>query len=354
MLERAESSDRCQDVPECPRRGDELHLDHPRPDLTNLLSRLRLAGFKINFEATTPLYLPRFPGSLLRGILGHALRERLCQTGAPDCKGCDVAQECEFPFLFETASRRWESPRYQVPSPPFVLVPPSPASRRLAPGQTFCCGLTLFGRAIRRLPVFYEALQGLAGYEMGPARGRVRLVGIENDTGSEMLPLLDEGSWLGREVTVLTASDLLPNCRDPVRRLRLRFLTPLRMKHRGRFIRGPQLDFHILLLRLLERIESLLQSFEGVRVKLGHGLLEAASAVSLEASTLRWVDPRRFSNRQQRSMRLGGLLGAVEYRGDLTPFMPVFWLGARCHIGKQAAFGLGRYRAEICQEESPL
>ena len=45
-------------------------------------------------------------------------------------------------------------------------------------------------------------------------------------------------------------------------------------------------------------------------------------------------------------MQLGGLVGRVTYAGDLTEFVPFVALGAYLHVGKNATFGLGKYRVE--------
>lgn len=42
-------------------------------------------------------------------------------------------------------------------------------------------------------------------------------------------------------------------------------------------------------------------------------------------------------------MKLGGIVGEVEYAGDLTPFAPFLAVGEWIHVGKNATFGLGKY-----------
>jgi hypothetical protein len=46
------------------------------------------------------------------------------------------------------------------------------------------------------------------------------------------------------------------------------------------------------------------------------------------------------------SMKFGGLLGEITYRGDLTPFLPWLALGEWMHISGKTSFGLGRYTIE--------
>ena len=74
------------------------------------------------------------------------------------------------------------------------------------------------------------------------------------------------------------------------------------------------------------------------------GLIEKATVVETTDSTLRWKDWTRYSSRQDRKIQLGGLVGRATYAGDLEAFVPFAALGAYLHVGKNATFGLGRYK----------
>jgi len=62
---------------------------------------------------------------------------------------------------------------------------------------------------------------------------------------------------------------------------------------------------------------------------------------------LRWYDWERYSSRQETRMRLGGLVGEVEFEGELAEFLPYLFLGELIHLGKGTSFGLGRYGVEV-------
>ena len=44
-------------------------------------------------------------------------------------------------------------------------------------------------------------------------------------------------------------------------------------------------------------------------------------------------------------MNLGGLTGAVTYKGPLDEFLPLIEFSEMVHIGKQTSFGLGKILA---------
>jgi hypothetical protein len=73
------------------------------------------------------------------------------------------------------------------------------------------------------------------------------------------------------------------------------------------------------------------------------GLIERAKAVRLVADRTRWRDWTRYSSRQDRRMKLGGLVGEAEYEGALDAAWPFLEFGQWTHVGKNATFGLGRY-----------
>jgi len=62
---------------------------------------------------------------------------------------------------------------------------------------------------------------------------------------------------------------------------------------------------------------------------------------------MQWDDWDRFSGRQKKWMKFGGLTGDVSYSGDLQPFMEILKLGEWIHIGGKTSFGLGKYNLEI-------
>ena len=73
-------------------------------------------------------------------------------------------------------------------------------------------------------------------------------------------------------------------------------------------------------------------------------LLEQAKSVRVVSSHMvEWYDWERYSSKQKKRMKLGGLVGEVDFLGDLGAFMPYIKIGEYLHIGKGGSFGLGKY-----------
>jgi len=127
--------------------------------------------------------------------------------------------------------------------------------------------------------------------------------------------------------------------------VRLRFLTPLRLVVDGDLCTDPQ--FYILARNLLRRLGNLVSFHCGQEADLPVGpLLDVAETVRLTERRTLWYDWERYSKRQDKRMKLGGLVGELTYEGDLTEFLPLLVLGSWVNLGKGTSFGLGRYGLE--------
>ncbi len=99
---------------------------------------------------------------------------------------------------------------------------------------------------------------------------------------------------------------------------------------------------------MLRRAAALLEAFGDGEPDLDYrGLVARAGAVAAGPCEIRWTDWERYSNRQQQRMQLGGVTGAVAYRGALDEFIPLMAFCEKTHIGKQTTFGLGRIAVRI-------
>ena len=129
----------------------------------------------------------------------------------------------------------------------------------------------------------------------------------------------------------------------PTDKLTLHLLTPTRITHKGQIT--DQLPFHLFWRRLIGRISALAYFHCGASLDLDFKeLIGQAETVQTVQSKLRWHDWTRYSSRQNQKMQLGGLVGSITYAGDLAAFSEFLALGVFLHVGKNATFGLGKYR----------
>lgn len=285
---------------------------------------LPVARYRLLFEPSTTLSLPPFAGSLFRGAFGHALRRICCVTGLPTCSPCPEYRACHYPYVFETPPpvdadrmRRYD----QVPHP-YVLMPGEGCKERIGAQERFDVHLTLVGAACELAPLVVQAMRSAAHTGLGAQRVSARLV---------------------ESVAEPPASPIPPAV---PRRVRLMLDTPLRMRLDNRNVTANQFSFGAFFGVLLRRV-SMLCTFHGAGpLDLDFKALTAmARSVSDCGSTLQWWDWARHSSRQGRDVKMGGLLGYVDFSGaDIAPFWSCLWLGQWVHAGKGTVMGLGAYR----------
>lgn len=336
-----------------------------------MLDEFKIAKFVFDFRAEEPGYLPGYKGGLLRGGFGYAFRSVACHHSREDCMGCGDRDNCAYSYIFETSPEKSEDSSYGYSdvSRPFVVEPGDTEKRDYRRGDPLQFGLVLIGRAIEYLPYFIFCFDELGRRGMGRSRTRFRLAAIcgFDFHNEQWLPVYDPLSRsLSDNIPVAHADSFWPvgaegdagGSRDI---LTLEFLTPTRIKYRGKYI--TDLEFHVIIRNLLRRISMLIlfHCHDGVS---GHAqndkavkpfytnpdfeayvneLITEAKMVDVRDWDLKWQDWERYSTRKNINIKLGGFMGHATYIGPLEKFMPIIALGEQIHIGKGTTFGLGKY-----------
>ena len=309
------------------------------------LQNFRLARYRLTLTALSTITMPPYAGSTLRGGFGHAFRKMVCTQGPIDCKDCVLNAVCPYPYIFETApfEGAQQLRSYGDVPRPFVI-DPLDTRGEYRRGESFSFQLTLIGRAIDYLPYFLVSFRELGEMGIGKGRGRFQLTHVRTDNGES---IYDGDTQMVHNLSNARSFDDIQRETESqaTEELTLRLLTPTRITHEGALT--DQLPFHVFWRRLIGRISALAYFHCGESLEMDFkGLIEKATVVETTDSTLRWKDWTRYSSRQDRKMQLGGLIGRVTYAGELAEFVPFVALGVFLHVGKNATFGLGKYRVE--------
>lgn len=309
----------------------------------NLPTPFPAARYRFEFTVETPLRLPEYAGSALRGAFGNALRRTACMTREKDCKPCPLYRTCPYPAIFETPPPENHALQKfsQIPNP-YIVEPPPWGEKLYEPGETLAFHLVLIGPAIKQLPLIVFAWQ--RAFEHGVGHGQARLERVWRDDRI----VYDAADRQLREHT----AHLPPAPDDPPsgQAVTLRFHTPLRLQHNGKPLGADELTARKLLVGLIKRTALMSEFHLGQALDLDfHALAEQAAAVESEKH-LHWRDWTRYSARQKQEMALGGVVGHWTLHGDLVPFRPFLRLGQWLHVGKNASFGLGQFH--IVESES--
>jgi CRISPR-associated endoribonuclease Cas6 len=317
--------------------------------LEQALKALSFLSVRLVVKALTPLYLPAYKGSTLRGAFGHAFKETVCVVEHRDCARCLLRTRCAYPYVFDTPVPEGSTRMRKYPQAPhpFVLLPPLDQKTHYAPGDSLAFDVTLIGHGRDYLPYFLYTFERLGAWQgIGRGRGRFAVEGalwLAPD-GSQVPIYRGEDKILHQTFRPVTLQDLTPRTGQGDQ-VTLIFMTPTRIVHAAQLT--STLDFHVLIRTLLRRLSNLAYFHAGTALDLDfRGLIAAAQAVETERRALHWHDWERYSTRQDARMLMGGVVGEVTYRGHLNPFWPLLRLGEYVHVGKGTSFGLGKYCME--------
>jgi CRISPR/Cas system endoribonuclease Cas6 (RAMP superfamily) len=73
-------------------------------------------------------------------------------------------------------------------------------------------------------------------------------------------------------------------------------------------------------------------------------LVAHAKDVAVKESHIGWYDWRRYSNRQEQAMMMGGMVGKITYAGVPGEYLPLLKFCEQTHLGKATTFGLGKIK----------
>lgn len=246
---------------------------------------------------------PFFLGSALRGAFGYALKHTACVCPAQQCTECNMRQQCAYYLFYESKNT----------SHPYRF------SKALGEEQ-YDFSFYLFEKACGYLPVVAKAL-----------RYMLEVQGLHAHRETFVLKSLTCNGVMVEEVT--TPQFFMPDVIDS--QAKVCFQTPLRIKHKGHLLtKRPTLE--ILLDSAYHRLSEL-KNFPMTKSSTKPSCIEGRSRIEFQ-------DLSRFSNRQETSMQLGGIVGFVEYEQiDERSFM-LLKLAEIIGLGKQTVFGLGEIK----------
>lgn len=294
---------------------------------------------------------PGKAGNVIRGAFGAVFRSICCTPACGNSPAGRHRPDCPYGLIFEPGPpagaevlRKLES----IPRP-FVFRPPLHHQQELyLPGQELSFGLLLFGRAIPYLRYFLASFHRLAEEGLGVGKGRVYLDGADEiSPGGACRPIYESHTGIVGDLRwSFDAVAAAARNAQSAERVNMLFLTPTHLVVGGKAVRSPQ--FADVFKRARDRVNALSTFYGGGRLEADFAALGRLSEqVERKHADIRWISVTRRSMRTGHSHPLSGFVGAAEYQGDLTPFLPWLLAGQYCHVGKHAVWGNGRYTASL-------
>lgn len=264
------------------------------------------------FYKKQPLY---FLGSQLRGAFGYALKRTVCINPSLECSGCFAAENCLYYDFFESKSG-YHSYRFDI---------------NLAMSY-YNFSLYLFGKATQKLPYIIAALHKMLT-DIGISKERFKVK--EYELFVDTLPAIQEGKIVLPQKDACKFEPPKQTCSD----VKLRLLTPLRIKSNNRFVRdASQLTLYGILNSIYQRSLMLEQK--------EHSKMPFVPQGEIVDIFAHFKDLTRYSGRQRGKLKIGGMLGEISIRGVDKHSYNLLKLGELIGVGKQTVFGLGKIAVE--------
>ncbi len=291
--------------------------------------------------------MPPYWGSALRGGMGKWLKKISCILRSRTCDHCTVRASCAYGFIFETEhlSNTGSKNAHSRPHP-IVLKLPYPCNFGTDKGDGFEFSILLMDKAVDYFPHLLYSLIKLGQQDGLGARAHQGLGRFQVDKVTCNGELVFERQAAEVKKPAFCKKLELHPEENGVKRFRLEFATPFRVKHQGRFVQ--QVPFHLLIRAALRRISSLEFHYGQGEPQLDYrGLVQEAEKVKTVREDVTWREVPRYSSRQKSKMTIGGVVGSATYEGELGKFLPLLRYCEVVHLGKQTFFGLGKVRIEV-------
>lgn len=324
-------------------------------DRLSLLRPFIWTKYEVVLAVEAPLLLPAYKGATLRGSFGNTLKRLCCSHNPATCEARLPECACPYGSIFSPQTPE-SNPHLRAGEEiarPFVIQPPLDYKREYQPGERVSFNLLLFGRADMWLPYFLVTFRDLPPIGIPPHRGRVSLheVWATNDLLGIQQRIYTASEQLVRNANLAMSWEALAatSSQYPTNSLTLHFHTNTILRYLGNKNGVRKIEFHILISRLLQRIETLMGLYVNSSVlddtwrNTARELIRAARAVTIHRDDTQWHSWKRYSTRQQQEIPMDGVIGKITYTGDLSPFLPLLLLGQYTHVGKGCVFGLGQY-----------
>ena len=300
---------------------------------------------QLHFVLAVPKHfkMPIQAGSMLRGAFGHALRALSCKTGAQQCAGCPQVQKCAYPEVFERKAQALAEERVSLPSP-YVIQPgesqPLPVG---AQHYEYRFSMRLFGEGVQHyLPDIVKAWDQALTTGLGTPKVSMQLLKVSQEQPRQVIWSHDSPTHA--PLLMATPSFILPPL-EPQPKIEVQFKRPLRLKYQNKIVKTSQLNLTLLMRAAIRRNQLILS--ELIPQFQTHPICAPINCSDLQdvkiQQDLKWQDWHRYSNRQQQSMTLGGIVGRIVIPAKtLTPQQ---WqhlqLATYTHIGSHTVFGMG-------------
>lgn len=294
--------------------------------------KISYSTYKIRLKSHNPFVFETIPMFVFRSLLGKELKSLTCLFKKRHCADCDLKKHCAYSVIFETPAgsdtKLFEKRNYA--SHPFILNAETISSNEIE------LEITMLGDYINYFSYIFHAVVNGGESGVGKVRTKYKVDSVTKN-GNEIfhdgaLDVDDKKSeWESGNVSQSRLENYL-----------IEIKTPLRLQKHGKIISDIEYpEFLTALRRRMDILCSLYGEKDEEEISDDKIILESKTVTS----HLQWEEYSRWSSRQNRMMKLGGVVGTIEFKGLFTPFeRTLLNAGEKFNLGKNTAFGMGKIK----------
>lgn len=256
---------------------------------------------------------PYFIGSQLRGAFGYSLKRVICINPSFKCDGCFISSDCLY-YKFYEAKNIARKYRFD-----FKLEQ-----------DFYDFNFYLFDDATKELPYVVAAFHMMLT-KTGLGKDRTTYQNFDMFINDENI-LIDGQIKLPQNFIKKFET---PN---PAKNIKLRFITPLRIKKDNIFIRDERIELSDIVNSIYNRQMQILNR------PLKKFPYEIKGKI--KDKNIYYKELVRKSNRQKTKMNMGGIMGEMDIEDIDEKSYHILKLGELIGAGKQTVFGLGKIEVE--------
>jgi len=300
--------------------------------IKTLNSRLYVKTLRASYVVRQPGKLPRYTGSMIRGIFGRALKKIFCTVPHGDCVNCRYYDSCHYVDFFEKEESGEMNGISKLPRP--YVIRNLPQGRDYSVGEIIHFDLVLFGRAAEMSLYFEKTMELMALFPWMSSAVWLDFhsvdTRIEPSLGHPSAHSWDETRSIQEFLNDLEFS-------DQEETFRIRFISPVRIKHKNSELRKMNpIAFSFHLIQRYKLLNSLYGSFCPEDI-------ESVGFLELEKIRETYLAQERYSYRQQKRHILPGIMGEYNLHIKDPILKKLLVFGYLTNIGKNTTFGYGNF-----------
>ncbi len=313
------------------------------------MKMFNLIKLRFYFQPEKGTQIAGYVGNYIKSKVNFYLKDVICtHRDANTCEECPEYKKCGYTYLLNTPpppNKKEYKTLTRIPRP-FIMEFPADEHLILSPEHPLIFNLILMGDSMNYLKEFIMTFQRIGkeglGFPITPfIITRVEILSFRDEKSKKIYdfnkPDLD--IKIPQSYIIKFPFKNMPEVNNYVK---VNFVTPLRIKHQNNFLRRPL--FFPFIKALLRRIHILSHFIGNDSIKIDlEDLLNKARFINLSYFHLKYKNLKRYKIIKGKEVGFGGLVGEVEYEGDIKPFAPYLLLGEYIHIGKSTLFGLGKF-----------